>query len=76
MKQLYVVSYTTKNENFVPSALTKTFHDEEQVLKFVMSFTDEYRQVSNIFSVDHQGSEVTHYNVVFEGRLKLIEKIK
>lgn len=50
-----------------------TFNDEESVLNYIGSELEGSEQVVRVFSFNDEG-KVEHYEIKFEGRLKLVVK--
>lgn len=52
-----------------------TFNDEDSVLSYIGSELEDNEQVLRVFSFNEEG-KVEHFEIKFEGRLKLVTKPK
>lgn len=69
-KQFVAVIQPGTNDN---NRKMYTFTDEDSVLNYVGSELEDHEILVRVFSFNEEG-KVVHYEVKFEGRLKLAEK--
>lgn len=74
MKIVYIAVYEAIDIYGDKKTRTLATEDEERILELVASFVDDDCKLNRVFSVDEYGTKITHYDVIFDGRLKLVEK--
>lgn len=74
MEKAFIV-VTTSRSRGIPRTKLQCIDKEENVIDMAKGFTNDERKIERIFSIDELGREIKFYQIIFDGHLKLIEKI-
>ncbi|MGG1051934.1 hypothetical protein ABE174_19465 [Bacillus subtilis] len=74
-ESVFIIVYEHEDEFGFKESRMETFRSEESALSFVAGFATSHddKKLVSAFSVNKEGL-LTKYEVVFEGKLKFIEK--
>jgi hypothetical protein len=72
---VYVAIFKRKNDRYLLNGTEIiTAKNKDEILMHIAALTNNNQTLNRVFSVDEFGTKITHYDVVFDGHLKLVEK--